>query len=159
MNKLLITAFLVLMDQASKLFVLKKFHQSESFPVIRDIFHITLVYNTGSAFGLLQNQKWFLVYISVFAIIIILSMLVRSARFTKIKYHFIWQISLVLILSGATGNLIDRIKLGYVIDFLDFRIWPVFNFADSFITIGVGLLAFLFFKKDVFIEEKKCNIL
>ena len=92
-------------------------------------------------------------------LIIILSMLVRSARFTKIKYHFIWQISLVLILSGATGNLIDRIKLGYVIDFLDFRIWPVFNFADSFITIGVGLLAFLFFKKDVFIEEKKCNIL
>ena len=143
-----------MIDQFSKLLVLNKFHQSESFPVISDIFHITLVYNTGSAFGLLKNQKWFLVGVSVFAIIIILLMLARRNHCTSVKYYLIWQSSLIFILSGALGNLIDRIKLGYVIDFLDFRVWPVFNVADSLITCGAILLGFLFLKKDVFIEEK-----
>ena len=148
MNKVFLIAGLVFIDQVSKLAVLKRLHQNDSIPVINNIFHITLVYNTGSAFGFLRNQNWILTYISVFAIILILFLLVRRPRFSSKIYLKIWQSALMLVLCGATGNLIDRLRLGYVVDFLDFRIWPVFNFADSMITCGVVLLLFILFKKE-----------
>ncbi|MFH2137022.1 MAG: signal peptidase II [Candidatus Omnitrophota bacterium] len=157
MLKFLLAAVLIVVDQASKLFVIKWLHQNESIPVIADIFHITLVYNTGSAFGMFRDHNWILTYISVFAIIFILLLLVRRPGVKSEGYHRLWQTALVLILSGAAGNLIDRLKFGYVVDFLDFRIWPVFNFADSLITCGVILLAFLFLRKDVFIENNNLN--
>ncbi|MCP4649259.1 MAG: signal peptidase II [PVC group bacterium] len=151
--KLVISVFLVFLDQLSKIVVMKKLYQNESIPVLSDIFHITLVYNSGSAFGLFRDQNWILPYISVFAIIAILLLLIRRPQFESKKYLHIWQIALLLILSGATGNLIDRIKLGYVVDFLDFRIWPVFNIADTLISCGVILLLFVFFKKDAIIQN------
>lgn len=147
MNKIFFIVVLIFCDQVSKLAVLKRFHQGDSLPVLTNIFHITLVYNTGSAFGVFRGQNWLLSYISVFAIIMILFMLVRRPRFSSDFYMYLWQWALLLILCGATGNLIDRIRLGYVVDFLDFRFWPVFNLADSFITCGVFMLLFLLFKK------------
>ena len=148
MNKAFLVAVLVFIDQVSKLAVLKRLHQNDSIPVISNIFHITLVYNTGSAFGFLRNQNWILTYISVFAVITILFLLVRRPKFSSETYLRIWQSALLLVLCGATGNLIDRLRLGYVVDFLDFRIWPVFNFADSMITCGVILLLFILLKKE-----------
>ncbi|MBU4305689.1 MAG: signal peptidase II [Candidatus Omnitrophica bacterium] len=147
MGKILLSTVFILLDQISKLAVLKRLHQNESVPIINNIFHITLVYNSGSAFGILRNQNWILTYISVFAIVLIFFLLVRRPRFSSDLYLYLWQGALLLVLCGATGNLIDRIRLGYVVDFLDFRIWPVFNFADSMITSGVFILLFLLFKK------------
>jgi len=148
MNRAFLVAVLVFIDQVSKLAVLKRLHQNDSVPVIDNIFHITLVYNTGSAFGFLRNQNWILTYMSVFAIIAILFLLLRRPKFSSVLYLNIWQSALLLVLCGATGNLFDRLRLGYVVDFLDFRIWPVFNFADSMITCGVILLLFILFKKE-----------
>ncbi|MCG2712211.1 MAG: signal peptidase II [Candidatus Omnitrophica bacterium] len=148
MNKAFLVAVLVFIDQVSKVAVLKRLYQNDSIPVINNIFHITLVYNTGSAFGFLRNQNWILTYISIFAIIAILFLLVRRPKFSSDLYLHIWQNALVLVLCGASGNLFDRLRLGYVVDFLDFRFWPVFNFADSMITCGVILLLFIVFKKE-----------
>ncbi len=148
MNRVFLFAVLVFIDQVSKLAVLKRLHQNDSIQIIKDFFHITLVYNTGSAFGFLHNQNWILAYISVFAIILILFLLVRRPKFSTNRYLRIWQSALLLVLCGATGNLFDRMRLGYVVDFLDFRIWPVFNFADSMITCGVIMLLFILLKKE-----------
>jgi signal peptidase II len=150
MSKLFLIAVLIFCDQVSKLAVLKRLHQSDSIPVIENIFHITLVYNTGSAFGAFKDHNWILAYISVFAIILIMFLLVRRPRFKSDYYLNLWQFALIFILCGATGNLIDRLRLGYVVDFLDFRFWPVFNIADSLITCGVVILIFLLFNKKAF---------
>ncbi|MBU2063460.1 MAG: signal peptidase II [Candidatus Omnitrophica bacterium] len=150
MGKLSLAISLILLDQASKIAIIKKLHQNESIPVVANIFHLTLVYNSGSAFGLFRNQNWILIYITVSAIIFILYLLVRRPKFRSAKYLTLWQFSLLFILCGATGNLIDRLKFGYIVDFLDFRIWPIFNFADILITTGVLLLLFVFFKKGAF---------
>jgi len=147
MGKSFLVFFLVFLDQVSKLAVLKRLHQDESIPVISNILHLTLVYNSGSAFGILRNQNWLLTYISVFAIIVILFLLVRRPHFSSKRYLMIWQTALIFILCGATGNLIDRMRLGYVVDFIDLRVWPVFNVADSLITCGVVLLLFILLKK------------
>ncbi|MBI4845948.1 MAG: signal peptidase II [Candidatus Omnitrophica bacterium] len=151
-GKIFLSFFLIFLDQVLKLAVIKRLHQCESFPLIENIFHLTLVYNTGSAFGFFRNLNWLLTYISVFAIILIFLLLVRRPRFSSVFYLHIWQNALILVLSGASGNLIDRIRLGYVIDFLDLRIWPVFNFADMMITCGVFLLLFILVKKEAVIE-------
>ncbi|RKY36695.1 MAG: signal peptidase II [Candidatus Omnitrophota bacterium] len=149
MGKVFLIILFVFIDQISKLFALKFLSQTQSIPVISNVLHITLVYNTGSAFGFFQNQNWILIYISIFAIILILFLSISGQKFKNNFYLKIWQSALLLILCGATGNLIDRIRLGYVVDFIDFRVWPVFNFADSMITCGVILLLFIFLKKDI----------
>ena len=87
-----------------------------------------------AAFGILKNQTNLFIFTSIFAIILIFLNLKKYKRLS------IYTISLSFILAGALGNLIDRLSLGYVIDFIDFRIWPVFNIADSAITIGAILL-------------------
>jgi len=147
MIKAILVAFLVFVDQISKLAVLKRLHQDDSVPVLPGVFHLTLVYNSGSAFGFLRNRNWILAYITLLAIIIILFLLVRRPHFKSNLYLRLWQGALILILCGASGNLIDRIRFGYVVDFLDFRVWPVFNFADAMISCGVFLLLFLLIKK------------
>ncbi len=80
MSKIFLIVVLVFCDQISKLAVLKRLHQTDSIPVINNIFHITLVYNTGSAFGAFRDHNWVLSYVSVFAIIMILYMLAGSCR-------------------------------------------------------------------------------
>ena len=128
----------VLLDRISKLFFLSILSFGESIPVLRNIFHFTLVYNTGIAFGFFKNQGVVFIIIPIIAI-------------TSIAFHIYYQrnnpdmsrmylIGFSLILAGAIGNLIDRFLYGHVIDFIDFRVWPVFNVADSAITIGTVLI-------------------
>ena len=104
--------------------------------IVNNIFSITLVHNTGAAFGIFRDQAAFFVIISGLAIASILTYIIRSGT----KSSFLRNIALSLVLGGAVGNLIDRLRFGYVIDFLDFKVWPVFNIADSAITIGAFLL-------------------
>ena len=115
--------------------------------LIKDILYFTYVENRGAAFGIMQNKQWLFI---VFTIAIILAML-----FYLLKYKpqsKLLKLSLVFIMSGGIGNLIDRIRLGYVVDFIDVRIinYPVFNVADCFVVIGAVLLCgVILFSKEI----------
>lgn len=132
--KYLVISILVF-DQLTKYIVSQKIPLGQSIPIIKNVFHLTYILNYGAAFGLLRNQFYFFVIVAVTAIIFILINLRYKKRPLRI------EIPLYLILAGAISNLFDRIRLKAVIDFLDFRIWPVFNIADTAITIGAILLA------------------
>ncbi len=140
----IITLSILFTDQLTKLLVIQNLLLNQSVPLIKGIFHLTLIRNRGAAFGILKNQAPLFIFISIFAVILIYSAL----RNNKHKKYSFYNISLALILSGALGNLIDRLRLGYVIDFLDFRIWPVFNVADSAITVGAILLGWTILKQE-----------
>lgn len=127
----------VWLDQLSKACVSRAFAVGETRPVIKGVFHLSLVHNTGVAFGLFRNHNTFL---SIFSLAVIIYIAWYSLAHKKDR-SLCQRVALGLILGGACGNLIDRARLGYIIDFLDFRVWPVFNIADSAITIGVTLLA------------------
>mgnify|MGYP001561201341 CR=1 FL=1 len=138
-----IIVFIVLfLDQLTKFLVTKNLELNNSIPVIQGVFNLTLVHNRGAAFGIFKNQFYLFILSSVAAVILIYSILRKNKR--NNSYTF----SLSLILGGAIGNLIDRVSLGYVVDFLDFRVWPVFNIADSAITIGAVSLGWLIFKTE-----------
>lgn len=139
---LFVTAFILAVDQATKLLVQSRLRMWESVPVIPGILHISFVANKGAAFGLMKGLSWFLIPISLIALAFIL-IYYRTYR------HSRWmQVALGLLLGGALGNLIDRLRLGYVVDFIDFRWWPSFNVADAAICVGAGMLGYyLAFKK------------
>lgn len=130
----IIAAIILSADQLTKYLAVKNLFPQQSLPVIKDVFHFTLIYNRGAAFGLLKGQVYLFIFAAAAAVILI------GSDLTKQKKISLYSLSWALILAGAAGNLIDRVSHGYVIDFLDFRIWPVFNIADSAITIGAVLL-------------------
>jgi|SRR3989338_3427461 len=133
---------IILIDQITKFLIKTSFQLKQSIPLIKNIFHLTYIRNFGAGFGILQQQKWILVFISIIVIGVIFYYLDKI----KDKEKFL-QIIVGLVLGGTIGNLIDRVAYGFVVDFMDFRIWPVFNFADSFVTIGViGLIIYLWRK-------------
>ncbi len=127
----LIAARILFLDQLSKLFVSRNFSLYESLPVIPGVFHITLVHNTGAAFGLFKGGVFMCIVTSLIVIAVLAAMLVSRQRRPALL-----TVAFSLILGGAVGNLIDRVLLGHVVDFIDLRIWPVFNIADSAITVG-----------------------
>lgn len=129
---------IVLLDRVSKSFFLSLFSVGESIPVIRNIFHFTLVKNTGIAFGLFKEQGIIFVVISIIAIFFLGWILYSKRHEEELSKLSILGISFII--GGAFGNLTDRLQYGYVVDFIDFRIWPVFNIADSAITVGAALL-------------------
>jgi signal peptidase II len=130
----IIVFFILSLDQLTKYFVSKNLILGQPKPIISGILNFTLVHNRGAAFGILKNQTYLFIFATIFAIVLIYLNLKNN------KHRQIHAFSLALILSGALGNLIDRVFFGFVIDFLDFRVWPVFNIADSAITIGAILL-------------------
>ncbi|MCX5711756.1 MAG: signal peptidase II [Candidatus Omnitrophica bacterium] len=132
----IIVISILFFDQASKFLVVKSLSLNQSVPILRGIFHISLVHNRGAAFGLLNNQVPVFIAATLLAVVLI-ALSLKKSKADKLS---LYNIALYLILGGALGNLIDRLFLGYVIDFLDFRVWPVFNIADSAITIGAVLL-------------------
>ncbi|GAM08520.1 lipoprotein signal peptidase [Geobacter sp. OR-1] len=140
---LLVSLVSLIIDQATKAYIDRVMDIHQSFPVLRDLFSITYVRNKGAAFGFLANTSFripFFIFVSVVAVFVILFAYRKLRPDQKLA-----QVSLALILSGAVGNLIDRVRLGEVIDFLDVYWktyhWPAFNIADSAICIGVFLLA------------------
>lgn len=138
----IIIIFILGLDRLTKHLVSQKLYLGQSIPVIQDIFHITLTHNRGAAFGILRNQLPLFVIVALIAIVMIL----LGFRNNQYRLRPFYRLSLALILAGAAGNLIDRLTLGYVIDFLDLRVWPVFNIADSAISTGAVLLSFSLLK-------------
>jgi len=135
MRPWLVVALTVGCDQLTKFTIRAWLAPIQSLPVVPSVLHLTYVQNTGAAFGLFQGHTVTFILLSAAVAAWIVLELMR-------KRHRRWSITLAmaLILGGAIGNLIDRLVFGYVIDFIDVRVWPVFNVADSSITIGVGLL-------------------
>lgn len=127
-----IAGTVLLFDQITKALALSFLKPRISIPLFRDVFHLSFVENTGIAFGLFQDHPEFWTWIITISIVCLLvgSWFFRDQPLPK-------QLAFGFILGGAIGNWVDRIRFNYVIDFLDFRVWPVFNIADSFITIGV----------------------
>lgn len=136
----IVSVIVVFLDQLTKFLALEKLTDGLSIPILKNIFHLTLVKNTGIAFGLFRGSTIILVSISFIGAIVILRywFLKKDGLGATVKF------ALFLILGGSIGNLIDRIHFGYVVDFLDFGInnlrWPAFNIADSAITIGAVLI-------------------
>lgn len=140
---LIIITSVIFLDQATKFLATKFLQLNTPTPLIKNFFNLTLVHNQGAAFGMFQNQLFMFILISIFAILLIIVNLKNKNN------SFILKLSLSLILGGALGNLVDRLRFGFVIDFLDFRVWPVFNLADSVITVAAFLLTWeLLFKKN-----------
>lgn len=137
----------IFLDQITKWLTVINLDLGESFPLIQDVFHFTYVQNRGAAFGILKDHRWVFLVISSLAIVVMLIMLWKSRKDSRLLC-----IALSMIIGGGIGNMIDRCILGYVIDFLDFTLinFAVFNVADSFVCIGVGL-----FILEIILELKK----
>ena len=144
MSFYLIALAVLLLDQATKQVIIRTLRLGEGFPIVPGYFDITFVLNPGAAFSFLatlseQVRNPFFIAISVTAIVLIV---IYHSRFAH--QHRLASLALALILGGASGNLVDRLLYGMVVDFLDVHIhqyhWPVFNVADSAISVGVGLM-------------------
>lgn len=143
-----IAAIVLVLDQASKWVIANRMGLHESIPVIGEFFQIVSHRNRGAAFGILQNQRWFFLIITLAVVIGIIWYLRKTAR-DKRK---LLSLALGLLLGGAIGNFIDRALFGEVVDFLQFRFifdffgkaidytYPIFNVADSAIVVGVALI-------------------
>ena len=151
MKVLFVSAILVLADQVSKAIVVRTMSLYESVPVIENFFHFTYITNDGMAFGIDFPFGYF-----IFSLV--------STLLTLFLFWYLWtvrndslviRLGLAMIIAGAVGNLIDRLMLGEVIDFLDFMIgnfhWYVFNLADSYVTVGMVLIL----TDSIFLEKKR----
>ncbi|MFH0731350.1 MAG: signal peptidase II [Candidatus Omnitrophota bacterium] len=139
-NSVIITAYaliatILFLDQVSKYLVIKYIGLNANFVIINKAFFITPILNTGGGFGILPGETPIFILASFLTIICIVFVLLK-----RNNRELIFLYSVSMILAGALGNLIDRLRFGAVVDFLDFRIWPVFNIADSAITIGAVFL-------------------
>lgn len=125
------------LDQITKIAVRARFEPSETLPIIENVFHLTYVRNTGAAFGLMPGQQ------SLFVLATTLVLAGIAVFWWRARPRgLVLAVSLGSIVGGALGNLIDRVTLGRVTDFFDFRIWPVFNVADVALVVGaIGLFA------------------
>lgn len=128
-------------DQFFKYLVVSDMFLGQSIPIVPGIFHLTYIQNPGAAFGILANQRWLFVAIAV----ALIAAAVYFAPQIK-RLSFSMRTAIALLVGGAAGNLIDRISIGRVIDYMDFRVWPIFNFADIAIVLGclfiIGSLLF-----------------
>lgn len=134
----------VILDQFSKYIVVENMALGESIPIIEEVFHLTYILNPGAAFGMFAHNRLFFIAIAVIVIGIII-----WARSEILASPWEVKAGCGLFLGGAIGNLIDRARQGLVIDFFDFRIWPVFNIADIAICIGVGLIIWNLLKTEL----------
>lgn len=153
----LLILLMLILDQVSKIFIVRNLPLSSSLNIIPGFFNLTHIHNRGAIFGFLsQSRSQVVFYLLMLASLIALSLVVYY--FFKIPpEEKSFEISLSLILAGALGNLIDRIFRGYVIDFLDFYVkkwhWPSFNVADASVSIGAVFLIFILFFK----RSSKCS--
>ncbi len=132
---------IVVFDQISKYFAMKYLTKIDTYPIIENVFHLTYRENTGAAFSMLRDRQTFLIIMTSIVVVILIIYLFKVM---KNKSSIYLKLPLIFIIGGAIGNLIDRVRLNYVIDFLDFTLinYPVFNIADSFIVVGSIILAY-----------------
>lgn len=154
----------IILDRITKLLAVEFLTKVDTLPVIEDIFHLTYVENTGAAFGMMADKRWLFIIASTVAIIVFsLYLYLGHAEGTLFGF------AMALVVSGGIGNMVDRLSLGYVVDFIhckfvkypvftDFGIvwrdFPVFNGADSFVCVGAALLIFVLLR-ELINESKK----
>lgn len=132
-----IVAVGIILDQLTKLLAVKFLKPIETFPIIERVIHLTYVENRGAAFGMMADKRYIFIILST-VMIVALSVYL----FGGFAQNKLYEVSIAMIISGGIGNMIDRLALGYVVDFIDFRLinFAVFNGADSFVCVGAGLL-------------------
>ncbi|MDO4814138.1 MAG: signal peptidase II [Gemella sp.] len=136
----ILALILVIIDQVSKNFVVENMVLGQQLEVVKDFFYLTSHRNRGAAWGILQDSRlFFIITTTIILIAIVFYLLKYRASLTLVD-----KLIFSLILGGAIGNFIDRLRNGEVVDFFDFKIFaydfPIFNFADVFICVGVGIL-------------------
>ncbi|WP_138158951.1 signal peptidase II [Peptoniphilus catoniae] len=140
MGVIIFSAILILIDQISKHLVVEFLKGKPPLVIIDKVLNFYYLENRGAAFGIMQDRRILFIIITIIIILVLLSIILKSYR----QNSFLYNLSLGLILGGAIGNFIDRIRLHYVVDFISVRIFgydfAVFNLADSFIVIGTILL-------------------
>lgn len=145
----LIILAVVILDQIIKKLVVGSMALYESIPVLQDIFHITYIHNTGAAFSIMEGLRAVLILLPLVMIVAAIVFMIIKRR----SAHPMLMTSVAMIAGGGIGNLIDRIFYGYVVDYLDFRVFPIFNLADISVCVGCGLLILYV----LFIDGKQNN--
>jgi len=150
---IIVSLIVIILDQVTKLLVLKYMPMYQSIPIIDNVFNLTHIHNTGGAFGFMANQSPLVRHILFHGISLVsLGVIVYFYHQAPANYPFLLT-ALSLIFGGAVGNLIDRFRMGEVVDFLDFYIgsyhWPAFNVADSAVSVGVTVLMYYMIIKKV----------
>lgn len=138
-----ISLIIIILDQITKFYAVKLIKGNTPIIIIKNFLQLNYVENFGAAFGILQNKKIFFIIMTTIVVIGIIIYIKTNINLTTTI-----KIALVMVIGGAIGNLIDRIRLGYVIDFIDVNFWglydfPVFNLADSSIVIATFLICYL----------------
>ncbi|WP_019228523.1 signal peptidase II [Sedimentibacter sp. B4] len=139
----IIFLFSIVSDQLAKLWAVNQLKDGESIKLIGNFLRFTYAENKGAAFSILQNQLWFFIIATVVMLIILGYMFFMAKNLTPVS-----RLSISMIAGGAIGNFIDRLRLGYVVDFIDVRFgsfynFPIFNIADSFVVCGTILMIIL----------------
>ncbi|MDD6033824.1 MAG: signal peptidase II [Oscillospiraceae bacterium] len=134
---LLLSAVLVGVDQLLKLWALRSLRPIGTYPIIQNILHLTYVENRGAAFGMMEGQKWLLIWVTALVLLLLIFVILGG----KVRGNFP-MFTLAVILGGGVGNLIDRIYRGFVVDYIHLKVinFAVFNFADICVTLGTAAL-------------------
>ncbi|MGM0419590.1 MAG: signal peptidase II [Bacillota bacterium] len=135
---------LLLIDQMSKYYIINNFAPGQTNAIIKGIFHFTYIKNPGLALGIFSGK--FGLILGLQALVLVVLYIIKKLYFSS---NIIINFSFILIYSGAVGNIIDRLVHGFVVDFIDIQVWPVFNLADSYIVVGViALILYLYIYED-----------
>ena len=158
MLPILFCAALIAIDQLSKYLAYTLLRPVGTVPVINGVFSLTYVENVGAAFGILQGARWFFIVITV---AVMAGIIYYYVKLPKTKAYNKARFTLILITAGALGNFIDRLRIGFVVDFFHARFidFPVFNIADSYVVIGVFIFAvlYLFVYRENKTEERQAE--
>ncbi len=133
----------VFIDQFVKYLVYENMELGETIPLVKNIFHLTYISNPGAAFGIFPHQDLF--FLAIVGVLFAAFIFLRNRIPSRPVY---FPVAVGFLLGGALGNAIDRVRFGGVVDFLDFRVWPIFNVADIAICLGVTLIVFYFWRHD-----------
>ena len=144
---------LIGLDWLTKHWIQTSMALNDTIPVIDGIFHITYIHNYGAAFSILQGQQGLLLIVTGIAMAGIAVYMNVAQKRKELTPMGMW--ALALILGGGLGNFFDRVRFGYVVDFFDFRIWPIFNVADIAVCCGCGLLVFYVMVWEPRLEKQK----
>ena len=143
----IVSLILTIIDQLSKIIIINNLPINHSLELIKNFFYLTYTHNTGAAFSILTGKRIFLILIVIIIIIVLFNYLKKNMPESKIS-----RTAFALVIGGSFGNLIDRIVRGYVVDFIDIKIFsydfPIFNLADTFITIGIFILLIMALRKE-----------
>ena len=144
---LISSVFLIILDQFTKHLATEHLKNNKPYVIIDNVLELTYVENRGAAFGILQNKQILFYILTVIVLVVIMVLLYKI---DDLKNNILYFVFLVLIFSGAIGNFIDRVKNKYVVDFIYFKPidFPVFNFADIYITVACILMLFYLFLFD-----------